>query len=81
MDGRLDDFKKMVSIEPIMAFDFDIFLKWLRDLKPAFVSIGADSKGHNLPEPQPDELADLLIALRDFTEVKIKKNLHRLLQL
>lgn len=77
----LGRFKKMVSIEPIMAFDYKIFLGWIRQIKPAFVSIGADSKGHNLPEPQPDELADFLIALREITEVKIKKNLHRLLPL
>ena len=79
MDCRLDDFKKMVSIEPIIAFDYEIFLKWIRDLKPVFVSIGADSKGHNLPEPQMGELDKLVIALREFTEVKLKKNLGRIL--
>ena len=79
MDGRVDHFKKMVSIEPIMAFDFDIFLKWIRDLKPTFVSIGADSKGHNLPEPTASELDNFVVALREVTEVKLKKNLARLM--
>ena len=77
--ASLGRFKKMVSIEPIMAFDFDIFLKWIRDIKPAFVSIGADSKGHNLPEPQQGDIDKLVIALREFTEVKLKKNLARIL--
>lgn len=80
-DKHLDRFKKMVSIEPIMAFDLDLFLKWLREIKPAFVSIGADSKGHKLPEPQQGDIDKLVIALRKFTEVKLKKNLCRLLDI
>jgi len=76
---RLDAFKKMVSIEPVMAFDLDVFLKWLRAIKPAFVSIGADSKGHKLPEPKPEELDMLVVALREFTEVKLKENLARIM--
>jgi len=76
---HLDAFKKMVSIEPVMAFDLDVFLKWLRAIKPAFVSIGADSKGHKLPEPKPEELDMLVVALREFTEVKLKENLARIM--
>jgi len=76
---HLDAFRKMVSIEPIMAFDLDVFLKWLRAIKPAFVSIGADSKGHKLPEPKPEELDMLVVALREFTEVKLKENLARIM--
>ena len=78
---HLKKFRKMISIEPIMAFDFKEFLDWIRQIKPEFVSIGADSKGHKLAEPRPDELTDFIIALRSITEVKIKKNLHRLMEL
>lgn len=76
---KLYIFEKMVSIEPVMAFDLDIFLRWLRDIKPAFVSIGADSKGHKLPEPTMGELDMLVLGLRKFTQVKLKKNLSRIL--
>jgi hypothetical protein len=69
----------MVSIEPVMAFDLPVFLRWLQAIGPQFVSIGADSKGHNLPEPTMGELDMLVVALRKFTEVKLKKNLGRLL--
>lgn len=79
IDRRLERFKKMVSIEPIVAFELEIFLKWLRQIKPAFVSIGADSRGHNLIEPTAGELDMLIVALRGFTEVKPKSNLSRLL--
>ena len=70
---------KLKSIEPIMAFDFEEFLGWILQIKPAFVSIGADSKGHKLPEPTASELDNFVVALRDITEVKLKKNLARLM--
>lgn len=76
---NLRPFKKMVSIEPIMAFGHTVFLDWLRQIKPTFVSVGADSQGHNLPEPTAIELDNFVVALRDITEVKLKKNLDRLL--
>lgn len=71
------DGRKMVSIEPIMDFD-DEFIDWIRAIKPEFVSIGADSKGHHLPEPSPDKLKALINELKGFTEVRLKSNLRRL---
>ena len=70
----------MISIEPIMDFALDKFLDWLTYIKPKFVSIGADSKGHNLPEPPGGKVKELIQELEKFTEVKIKKNLSRLLR-
>lgn len=71
---------KMVSIEPILDFDLDVMLVWLRNIEPQFVSIGADSKGHNLPEPSPGKVRELVNELSKFTEVKVKSNLGRLCQ-
>jgi len=70
----------MVSIEPIMDFDLEEFTNWFYALRPDFVSIGADSKGHNLPEPPGGKVADLIAALEEFTEVRPKKNLERLMR-
>jgi DNA repair photolyase len=70
---------KMVSIEPIMDFDLPMLVHWIKRIKPDFVSIGADSKGHNLPEPPPDKVKALIEKLQGITEVKIKDNLKRLL--
>jgi DNA repair photolyase len=70
---------KMVSIEPILNFDLYDFSVMIRDIKPAFVSIGADSKGHNLPEPSPLKVTKLIKYLEVWTEVKIKDNLKRLI--
>ena len=68
----------MVTIEPIMEFDLDIMIKWLHNIKPKWVNIGADSKGHSLPEPSWDKVQDLIKELKKFTEVKVKDNLNRL---
>lgn len=80
VDRRLQGFRKMVSIEPIVAFELEIFLGWLKAIKPAFVSIGADSKGHNLIEPTSQELKELISELSPITEIKLKENLNRLLE-
>jgi protein gp37 len=70
---------KMVSIEPIvMPIDVDVMVDWIKQIKPKFVSIGADSKGHNLPEPSWDKVQSLIKELKKFAEVKVKDNLRRL---
>ena len=69
---------KFISIEPIMDFTLDVMLKWIKEIDPDFVSIGADSKGHNLPEPSPEKINDLITWLNEFTEVELKSNLKRL---
>jgi len=70
--------KMMISIEPIIEFDLDEFVEMIRRIKPEFVSIGADSKGHNLPEPKPQKVEEMIRVLRKFTDVKIKDNLRRI---
>ncbi|GAG24992.1 unnamed protein product, partial [marine sediment metagenome] len=68
----------MISIEPIMRFDMDMFVSWIKDIKPKFVSIGADSKNSDLPEPNKREIDFLIKELKKFTEVKVKDNLRRI---
>jgi len=53
-------------------------VKWIQEIGPDFVSIGADSKGHHLPEPPPDKVDRLVQELSKFTVVKLKNNLKRL---
>ena len=73
-------FPIMVTIEPIMDFDLDVFVEWLKDIKPQTVAIGADSKGHNLPEPSAEKLAAFISELKGFTKVKLKPNLSRIMK-
>jgi protein gp37 len=74
------DYRKMVSLEPLLEFDLKTMIKWIREISPEFVSIGADSRNHNLPEPPAEKIKELIQELEKFTEVKIKKNLDRLLK-
>lgn len=71
--------KRMISIEPIMDFDLNIMVNQMDRIKPNYVSIGADSKGHKLPEPPAEKIIQLISELKKITEVKIKTNLKRLI--
>lgn len=70
--------RKMISLEPIMEFDMDIMLDWIKKINPEFVSIGADSKYSNLPEPSTEKIERFLIELYKITQVIIKPNMERL---
>lgn len=69
---------KMVTIEPIMEFKIDIMVKWIKDINPFQVNIGADSQHHNLPEPNAEKIQQLIKKLERFTNVNLKPNLKRL---
>jgi hypothetical protein len=56
-------FGLFITIEPIMAFDRAELMSWIREISPAFVNIGADSKGCGLPEPTPLEVRQLIDSL------------------
>jgi len=69
---------KIVTIEPIMEFELEPFVKMLRFIHPLWINIGADSKGHKLREPSRAKVNELIVRLKTFTEVKRKTNLERL---
>jgi len=72
-------FPIFVTIEPIMDFDLEEFARLLIDAGPSFVNIGADSKGHGLPEPSMDKVLQLVERLTFAgIEVREKRNLERL---
>lgn len=70
--------RKMISVEPIMDFDLKEMVKIVSLIKPEFITIGADSKGHKLKEPSWEKIRNLIDALRKITEVREKPNLQRL---
>lgn len=76
--GQVCGFDTIVTIEPILDFDLDKFVKLIEFADPEWVNIGADSRGHNLPEPSWDKVQELISALKEFTEVREKSNLERL---
>jgi hypothetical protein len=71
--------KRFVTIEPIMDFDLEKFARLLIEAKPDFINIGADSKGHGLPEPTFEKVMRLVDCLKAAgIEVREKRNLERL---
>jgi DNA repair photolyase len=74
-------FKTFVTVEPILDFDLAEFLAMLVSIRPAFVNVGADSKGHKLPEPIARDVRDLIAGLlAEGIEVRGKHNLARILK-
>ena len=79
MRSNLDNFKKYVTIEPIMDFDLNDMLKIIKNCTPEQVNIGANTSKIKLPEPSTEKLYSLINELEKFTIVHQKKNLKRLL--
>ena len=72
------NFIKFVSIEPIMDLDYEIMIEWMTEIRPNYISIGADSKNNGLEEPDEQKIIDLVTGLKEFTNVRLKSNLRRL---
>lgn len=70
----------MVTIEPILDFDLNDLVELIRNAEPEWVNVGADSQGHNLPEPNAWKVGTLVEQLSAFTTVKPKDNLKRILK-
>lgn len=72
-------FPLFVTIEPVLDFDVELFATMIEEINPKFINLGADSKGHNLPEPTVEKVMDLVAALKERgIELREKHNLKRL---
>jgi hypothetical protein len=58
--------RKVVTIEPVMDFDEDVFAKWGVDLNPEYVWLGLNSKEKSvvLPEPSEEKIKSLVKELK-----------------
>ncbi|MBE3122885.1 MAG: hypothetical protein IMZ58_11865 [Thermoplasmata archaeon] len=65
--------RKIVTIEPIMDFDHDEFLKMILDIKPEAVYVGYNSMpgAVKLPEPSHDKAFSLITCLKE-NGIKVK---------
>jgi len=70
--------RRMVTIEPIMDFDYLQLVYLISMIEPEWVNIGADSGGNRLPEPSPEKIGRLVEKLRGITTVNLKPNLRRI---
>jgi len=64
--------KKFISVEPILDFDLDVFVQWIREIKPVMVYVGYDNYNCGLPEPSLEKTKSLIQLLQRFTEVRVK---------
>ena len=64
--------RKFVTIEPILNFNFPLFLGWLKEIDPERIYIGYDSHKNDLPEPSIRKTKILIKELEKFTKVKTK---------
>jgi len=72
--------KIMLSLEPILDFDVTQLFNLIRRIRPDFISIGADSKHNNLPEPSPDKIRRLYCELKRICDdIRLKRNLNRII--
>ena len=78
--SKTKEFKIMISVEPVLDFDVKKFSTMLRNIHPDFISIGADSKKNNLPEPSKEKVEQLISKLKEYGfDVKLKNNLKRII--
>jgi len=76
---KLVNTRKFLTLEPILDFDVDILAGWIADINPEFLNLGADSKGHGLPEPTVEKVHALVAKLAEYgIELREKHNLARL---
>ena len=71
--------RKFITIEPVLDFDVNVLAKWIADINPEFLNLGADSKNHSLPEPTVKKIFMLGDELEKHgIELREKHNLDRL---
>jgi DNA repair photolyase len=72
---NLDWDKKLVSIEPILDFDFETFSSWIEEIFPFLVYVGYDNYNKKLCEPALSKTTKLLTRISENTLV-IKKTIR-----
>jgi DNA repair photolyase len=68
--------RKMVTVEPVLQFDLEVMVDWIKQLRPIKVWLGYDSKKNNLPEPELSKVMALKHEIEQLglgIEVKEKK--------
>jgi len=70
--ARRPDLDRLVSVEPVLDFDVDVIVDWVRAIKPWVVYVGYDNYGNRLPEPPLSKVRELARRLSGFTVVMEK---------
>lgn len=68
----IDFENKLVCVEPIMDFDLEIFVQWIKEIRPAIVYVGYDNYNSRLANPSSTKTEQLIEQLKVFTKVRTK---------
>ena len=70
---KLEYPRKVVTIEPIMNFDVDVFLDWILKIDPEYVWLGYNSRPKQvvIPEPEKKKMRKFIEGLRE-NNIRIK---------
>jgi hypothetical protein len=82
---NLDYPRKVVTIEPVLDFDLDVFVDWLKIINPEYVWLGYNSwpKQVQMPEPDEEKMVKLIIELKENNipiKAKDLRNLNNIIQ-
>ena len=69
---KLQHSRKIVTIEPVLDFDVEIMVRWVREIRPEVCYMGYDSKKNCLPEPELSKVKILMKKLKETTNVRAK---------
>ena len=69
--------RRYITIEPVLHFDLDTIVTWIKGIAPEFVYVGclnplSKAKKLQIPEPSLEDIKKLIEKLRGFTEVRLK---------
>jgi len=67
---------KMVTIEPVIDFDLDVMVEWIKKINPCMVWHGYNSKRCHLPEPELEKVKRLHWELSQAGFVVILKTIR-----
>jgi len=73
---RYPKYKLFISIEPVLDFDVELFVQWLKRIAPWAVAVGYDNYGNKLPEPPLRKVEELINHVEKFTRV-YRKTIRR----
>lgn len=62
----------LVTVEPILTFDPNLFPEWIESIQPDIVYVGYDNHKCHLPEPRLDATLQFINQLQMFTKVRVK---------
>ena len=64
---ELDYHRKVITSEPVMDFDPEVFISWVVNIDPEYVWLGFNSKPKQvqLPEPSVEKLLEFVEALKE----------------